>query len=113
VGEEGVAEEHGGVGAMRAVGGVGSVALIGAVEDVVVDERGEVDELDDGRAADQVDGRADAGAGPESKEGTEAFTRMSEHLSHHRTDLRFETGLLFREERLEGREVRFQSEMEG
>jgi hypothetical protein len=77
------------------------------VQDVVMHERGEVDELDDGRPSDQVDGGTDASTRAEREERAEALAGVGEDFAHHRPDFGFEASLLFREERLEGREVRF------
>lgn len=107
MGEERVAKEYGRVGTVGVVGGIGAVARVGAVEDVVVDQCSEVNQLDNRRPANQVDGWPDAGARTKGEEGTEALARVGEDFANHRTDLGFEASLLFREERLEGREVRF------
>lgn len=107
VGEQGVAEEHGGVGAVGAVGGGAAVTGVGAVEHVVVHQRGQVHQFDDARAADQGGGRRTAGAGAEGEERAEALAGVGEHVAHHRADLRLEHLLLRREELLEGREMGF------
>jgi hypothetical protein len=72
-----------------------------------MDERGQVDQLDDRRTANEVDGRSNACSGSEGEEWAEAFAGVGQDFAHHRPDLGFEASLLFREERLEGREVRF------
>jgi hypothetical protein len=85
------------------------VARVGAVKDVVVDQRGEVDQLDDAGAADQGGRRRAAGARAESEEGAEALARMGEHVADHRADFGFEREFLLREELLEGREMDFKA----
>ncbi len=85
------------------------MAGVGAVQHVVVDERGEVDQLDDAGATDEgVGGRA-AGAGTERQQRTEAFARVREHVADHRTHFRFESEFLRREEFLERREMGFKA----
>ena len=109
VGEEGVAEEHRRVGAVGPVGGVAAVAGVSAVKDVVVDKRSEVNQFDDAGTANQgVGGRA-ARAGAEREQGTEAFTRVGEHVADHGAHFRFESEFLRREEFLERREVGFKA----
>ena len=65
VGEEGIAEQYGRMGSVGAVGGIAAVAGIGAIEDVIMDERSEVDQLDDAGTANQGVGRRAARAGAE------------------------------------------------
>jgi len=65
VGEEGIAEKYGRMGSVGAVGGIAAVAGIGAIEDVIMDERSEVDQLDDAGTANQGVGRRAARAGAE------------------------------------------------
>ena len=107
VGEEGIAEEHRRVGAMRAIRGIAAVAGIGSVEHVIMHEGGQVDEFDDAGTAHQGGRRRTAGAGAEGEQRAEALARMGEHVANHRTDLGFEREFLRREELLEGREMGF------
>ena len=65
VGEEGIAEQYGRMGSVGAVGGIAAVAGVGAVQDVIMDERSEVDQLDDAGTANQGVGRRAARAGAE------------------------------------------------
>jgi hypothetical protein len=88
------------------------VAGVGAVEDVVMDERGEVDELDDARAAHQGGRQRTAGARAEGEERPKALARVGEHVADHRTDLWFEREFLRREELLESREMRFKADVQ-
>jgi len=109
VGEEGVAEQHGRVGAVGAVRGVAAVTGVGSVQDVVMDERGEVHEFDDAGPADERFGRRTAGAGAEGEQRAEPLAGMGEHVAYHRADLRFENEFLRREEFLQRSEVGFKS----
>jgi hypothetical protein len=109
VGEEGVAEEHGRVGAMGAVRGVAAVTRVSTVQDVVMDERGEVHEFDDAGPADEGFGRRTAGAGAEGEQRAEPLARVGEHVSVHRANFRFENKFLRREEFLQCSEVGFKS----
>jgi len=109
VGEEGVTEQHGRMGAVGAVGGVAAVAGVGTIEDIVMDQGSEVDQLDDAGTADQgVRGRA-TGAGAEREQRTEALSRMGEYVADHRAHFWFEREFLRREEFLERREVGFKA----
>ena len=112
VGEEGVAEEHGGVRAVRAVRRVGAVARVGPIQDVIVDERGEVDQFDDRRAADQREGGFPAGPGGEGEQRAQALARVGEDLRYHRAYLGLEGVDLLAQEALQRREVGVESGMQ-
>ena len=109
VGEERVAEEHRGVGAVGAVGGGAAVPGVGAVEDVVMDQGGQVDQFDDAGPADEGVRRRVAGAGTEGKERAKPFAGVGEHVAHHRAHFRFEREFLRGEELLERGEVGFEA----
>jgi hypothetical protein len=85
------------------------VAGVGAIQDVVVDERSEVNQLDDAGTANQGVGRRAARAGAEREQRTEAFPRVGEHVADHRAHFRFEREFLRSEEILERREVGFKA----
>jgi len=74
-----------------------------------MDQRGEVDQLDDPGAADERVGGISTGAGAERQQRTETFARVGEHVPDHRADFRFEHEFLRREEFLERREVSFKA----
>jgi hypothetical protein len=112
VGEEGIAEEHGRMGAVGAVRGVAAVAGVGAVQDVVMDQGSEVNEFDDAGTANQGIRRRAARAGAKREQRTKAFTRVGEHVADHWAHFWFEHEFLRREEFLERREVGFKASVQ-
>jgi hypothetical protein len=108
VGEECVAEQHAGGGAIGFDGGGAVPADDGAVHDVVVHERAHVDELDDGGGAYQVGGDFRAGLAPAEKHegGADAFAGGVDAVVGHVPNLGLKLLHLCAQERIQRFHVR-------
>jgi hypothetical protein len=110
--KKGIPEEDGGMGTVGLVRGVRPMSGVGTVEHVVMDERGKVDEFDDGGAADQGERRCSAGTRGEGKEGAQSFAGVGQDFSDHGSDLGFEGRFLLSEESLQRQKVGVETGME-